>query len=125
MYTFFGDFVKVDTFDFVIIFFAEFACDMPCDSLTLTVGVRSKKDLFCCLRLFLEVIQNLFLSSDCDIFGIKAVFYIYSKFVGGKIFNMPHASEDFVTFAQIFLYGFGFRRRLNNNKVFCHTPAPV
>ena len=92
---------------------------VPGDGLALAVRVGGKINKACVLGSLFQLVAQLTLASDVDIFRCKIVFDVHTQTAFGQITHMTHRSHDLIALAQIFLDGLCLCRRLHDYQ-FCH-----
>ena len=87
---------------------------VPGDCLSLAVRVGGKINKACVLGSLFQLVAQLTLAADVDIFRCKIVFDVHTQTAFGQITHMTHRSHDLIALAQIFLDGLCLCRRLHD-----------
>ena len=88
---------------------------MPADGLALAVRVGRKQDAVALFGLGLQLLDELLLALDGDIFRCIAIFDINAQRAGGQVAHMAHTGRDLVAAAQILANGLGLGRGFHDD----------
>ncbi len=81
--------------------------DVPGDGLPFPVRVGGQVDLGDARRHFLQLLDDLGLTQDGDVFGLKVVLQVDPELMGRQVPDMAFAGEDHKLVPQVFLQGLG------------------
>ena len=81
--------------------------DVPGDGLAFPVRVGAQVDLRDIRRGLLQLLDDLGLAQDGDVFRGKIVLQVHPQLVGGQVPDVAFAGEDHIVAPQIFLQGLG------------------
>ncbi len=97
---------------------AQLPGNMPGDGFPLTVGVGSQVDGIGRFRRLFQLTDDLALAANSHIVGRKFPIGgdVDAQFLFGQVFHVSDGRLNLKAFAQIFLYGSGLGRRLNNQQ---------
>ena len=88
---------------------------MPADGLALAVRVGCQQDAVALFGLGLQLLDELLLALDGDIFRCIAIFDINAQRAGGQVAHMAHTGRDLVAAAQILANGLGLGRGFHDD----------
>ena len=106
-----GDFVEHDALGLGRIQF-EHLIQMPGNGFPFAILIGCQPDEVGLLGGFGELGYQGFLVGLYLVFGSEPVFDVYAEVPFGQIPDVPEAGKHMVVFAEEFLYGLGFGRRL-------------
>ena len=92
----------------------ELTCDVPGNSLSLTVRVGCEEYLVSALRFLLKFLNNVALTTDIYIVRLEVVFNVNSERTLGQITNVTLRCNNLIVRTKVAFYCIGLCRRLND-----------
>ena len=99
-----------------VVFLPQDLGDVPGDGLAFPVRVRPQVDLRDVRRRLLQLLDNLGLPQDGDVFGRKIVLQVHPQLVFGQVLDVPFAGDHLDVGAQVFLQGLGLGGRFHDEQ---------
>jgi hypothetical protein len=116
-----GDLVEHHAEDLgTVLAISEFLLQMETDGLPFAVRVSRQVDFFHLFGSLLQLTDELLLSFDYLVARFKPVVYIDGQVAFGQILDVPQRRLHNVLLAEIFIDGFGLRRRLHDYQSLRH-----
>jgi len=99
--------------------------EVPCDRLSLAIGVGGEDDLALALHRLLEIADRLLPALDDLVSGLEALLDVHGQLALGEVPDVAHRGAHVEAVPQEPLERSRLRGRLDDDQTFCHSETPT